>query len=388
MGTIGVFLVPLEAEFGWSRTGITFAVTVAAALIGLLLPIVGVIVDKKGSRVVALTGTVLVTLAFASLSLAGPSIVSWWLLWCPLAVGLACVAPPIWSKAVASRFVQSRGTALAIMLCGTALGNAVAVPGCMILIEQFGWRTAILATAFVEFAIAAPFVLLFFFDASDLKRRADAFSARRSNAPRPIDAPVLTGLTAKEALATRDFWVLAIAILIGASVILAGMVSYVPILISSGFTPMMAASVAVVLPAANLVGKLATGYLLDRFPAPLVAGPLFILPTLAFLLLTFAGASTVSMAVLVAALLGFVAGAEVDLFTFLAARYFGLRAFGAIYGILFSVYKVGVGIAPISLSIVYDWTGGYHAAFPIMAGLCAVTGVLLATLGNKTRVAE
>ena len=83
-----------------------------------------------------------------------------------------------------------------------------------------------------------------------------------------------------------------------------------------------------------------------------------------------------------AVLIGLAAGAELDLMAFLAARYFGLRRYASIYGVVFVFFSVAAGIAPAAFGYVYDWSGGYSLALNVAAAACFVGAVSVLTLGR------
>jgi MFS family permease len=75
-------------------------------------------------------------------------------------------------------------------------------------------------------------------------------------------------------------------------------------------------------------------------------------------------------------------GAEADLMPFLIARYFGLRHYGRIYGVLFSVFLITSGIAPYLFGLTFDRFGSYRPALMAAGALFACSALLLLTLGR------
>ena len=130
-----------------------------------------------------------------------------------------------------------------------------------------------------------------------------------------------------------------------------------------------------------LAGRLLIGLLFDRFWAPGVAFPAMLLPALACFLL-MGTANVLSTVMLGAFLLGFAAGAESDIIAFLAARYFGVAHYGAIYGALYVPFGIGSAISPILYGKVRDLTGGYDAMLTAAVVMFAAGGALLLTLGR------
>jgi len=375
--TVGIFMLPLQQEFGWSRTAISISVPISGVTIALLSPFVGRLIDRVGARRVGLTGGLIVCILYAMLSRTTASIASYWMIWAFLSLGIALSSPLVWTAGITSRFRRRRGTALALTFCGSSLSQALVGPAGVAAIETFGWRGAYVGIAALMAAATLPIAWLCFHDANDLARLRRREGRDRSASGGDVATSVGEGLTVSETFRTGHFWLMAGAVLLGSSAVLAAIVHFVPMQIDRGFTPMMAASAAVGIPVAAAVGKLASGFLLDRISAPIVAGAIFLFAALAFLLLMTGVGATFGGAVLVAALLGIAGGAEVDVIAFLTARYFGLRSYGGIYGIFFGIYQLGISISPVALSRVRDEWTSYDPAFPVLLSCCLIGAILL-----------
>jgi MFS family permease len=117
--------------------------------------------------------------------------------------------------------------------------------------------------------------------------------------------------------------------------------------------------------AASLVGRLVTGWLLDRFFAPRVAFCLLTVASIGTFLL--GGANSLAVGVLAAALIGAGMGGEADVTPYILSRYFGLRSFARLYGFTWTAYAIAGAIGPIAAGRVFDLTGSYEALFSQMA---------------------
>jgi MFS family permease len=130
-----------------------------------------------------------------------------------------------------------------------------------------------------------------------------------------------------------------------------------------------------------LLGRLGSGFLLDRIWAPLVALPILCAPAVACWLLS--GSSlTLALAYLCAAIVGLAAGAETDLIAYLAGRYFGMAHYGKIYGLLLVPFGVAAALSPALYGWSRDATGDYDLALGIATGLFLLGGGLLLALGR------
>ncbi len=131
---------------------------------------------------------------------------------------------------------------------------------------------------------------------------------------------------------------------------------------------------------AVITGRLVVGYLVDRLWAPGVATLAIALPVAGSLLLY--GEPTYSVALIAAFLLGFAAGAELDLMSFLAAKYFGLKHYAKIYAVMYAGLASASGSAPMLFARIFDETNSYDIGFVIGSVFFAIGALLLLTLGR------
>lgn len=133
---------------------------------------------------------------------------------------------------------------------------------------------------------------------------------------------------------------------------------------------------------ALIAGRLLIGFLIDRVFAPYVTAVVFSLVGLGCLALAWGG---ISYAIIAAIALGFAVGAEVDLIGYFTARYFGLAHYGAIYGLQYSFFILGAGLAPIITGRIWDVTGNYDVALVLAAGLMVPVVALALSLPKFSR---
>jgi len=367
--TIGFFMGPLNAEFGWSFRDISLGVTIYGVVAALLAPVYGAAADRFGVRPVALLSLLAFSLAFAAFSLTPPSLAGFYLLW--LLVGLVGIGstPVTWSRAVNMWFFKNRGLALGIMLLGTSLAAMVLPILTVWGIETYGWRGAHVVIALLPLLVALPVGLLLFRE------------PRPDERPAAVGASVAQGMTLGEALRTRRFWTIWLSI---ACVAMAygGAHIHMPEMVKlHGFGAEEAAGIMGMIGVAILGGRLITGWLLDRFWAPAVCFPILLLPALSCWLLMGTDTDYPKM-IAAALLLGFAAGAESDLIAYLASRYFGMAHYGKIYGMLYMPFGMASAVSPAIYGAVRDNTGSYDGMLVAAAGLFVVGGALLLTLGR------
>jgi MFS family permease len=190
----------------------------------------------------------------------------------------------------------------------------------------------------------------------------------RKAPPQPAQARAVIG----RAVTSRIFWTIALGFAAIAIAVSALVVHMVPLLRDSGMPPLQAAAVASFTGFGVLLGRLVIGWLIDRFFAPRVAASVFTLTAAGCLLLAYGGPDTAPFA---AFLIGFSLGAEVDLISYLTARYFGMSAYGLLYSLIYAFFIVGASVGPVLAGKIFDMTGNYSLA------IWTVIGLLLAGAG-------
>ncbi len=129
---------------------------------------------------------------------------------------------------------------------------------------------------------------------------------------------------------------------------------------------------------AILVGRLSTGWLLDRYFAPWVAAGLFALSALGTFLL--ASAQSLPVGIEAAALIGFGMGGEGNVTPYLLSRYFGLKSFSTLYGFTWTAYALAGAVGPIIMGRAFDATGSYSGLLVWLAAVTVAAGALMLLL--------
>jgi MFS family permease len=174
---------------------------------------------------------------------------------------------------------------------------------------------------------------------------------------------------------------IAISFLFGGGAIVSLLVHLIPLLEDRGLTPMVAASAASAMSVAAVLGRVAAGFCLDRIFAPRIAAASFTLPIVACVGLV-AMPVNVAWPFISAVLFGFALGAEYNLVSYLSARYFGLKSYGVIYGVMFGAFSIGQATLPAIIGKIYDIEGTYRGALILLAGAFFISAGLLQFLGR------
>jgi len=369
--SLGLFMAPLEAEFGWSRTEISLGLTIFAVISLPLSPFAGVMVDRFGPRRVAVPGLAVTALIFACFGLTGAALWQWFAIWVVYTLVSLSVRTLVWNAAVSRAFAAGRGLALALVLSGTAIAQSLAPIVSHELIDAFGWRNAFFGLGLGWGGMAFVMVLLFF---RIRTRGAQAgASAHQDAAPAP-------GMTAREAFRSPVMWRIALATFLQSTMVVAVMVHLVPMLVETGLSRTEAAGIAAILGVASITGKLTSGWLVDRFAGRLLPGATFAGPALGYLII-LQGHQSPLLIPLGVAILGYCSGGCLQLTTYLTTRYAGLASFGTIFGIVSSLMALASGLGPLLAGAIFDITGSYVLLLGIGIPAALVAGTSLLGLG-------
>ena len=164
---------------------------------------------------------------------------------------------------------------------------------------------------------------------------------------------------------------------IGASVSALG-VNLVGIATDRGLTVADGIALVGVFGIAGLVGRVIGGFLMDRVRMTVIAPIIILCPVIGLFLL----GGSVTQSVVAVSLIGVAWGAETDLMPFSVTRYFGMRSFGRVIGVLLTIFVIGNSVGPLGLGIIYDSTGSYALATPIIATLMVLAALGFALLGK------
>jgi predicted MFS family arabinose efflux permease len=357
--TFSVFLKPLTEEFGWSREAASLAFAIAAMTVAFCSPPLGMLLDRYPTRRILLPCLTIFGIAFASLSLLTPHL--WHLYAVFFVIGIVGngTAQLASSRAVTTWFQERRGLALAVLMTGGSLGVTIWPPLAQALIDHFGWRSATAVLGLTVLAIGWPLGLM-------VKDRPGMVQSH--------GAPPASGATVAEGLRSRIFWVIVVVLFCG-SFSQNGAITHLSAMltdrnVSAGGAALAASSMGVT----AMVGRMVTGWLLDRFFAPRVAMILMLIAAGGALILS--GAHTTAMGILGASLIGVGMGGEADVTPWLLAKYFGLRSFSTLYALTWTAYAIAGAIGPVIMGKAFDTTGSYEALLTSLAVLGAAASAL------------
>jgi len=405
---VGPMIQPIEkGGLGFTPEQVMLALPIYTIGALVMSPIIGFLSDRVGVRKVALCSIVLFALSLVALGLNNGSFPLYAATWALMAVAGAGTLPITFTRAVNNWFFERRGLALGIALIATGLFGTLAKLLAQEVTTVFNWRVGYAAVALLPLLISFPIALIGFRDVSDRSAasskvaglkvllsliavlasiamsaaalafvvpelmqkglRPELLAATAFALVGPVPASMMlfgnvrdtsyqggstaskaaagAGLTAKQALMDWRFWLLAISF-IPISYAIGGPIPNIELALQAkDFSKADAVGLASLMGVAVIAGRLVGGYLIDRFWAPGIAFVFLALPALALWML---GAPEISrdQAMIAIFMVGFGAGVEYDFMAYLVARYFGTKAYGAIYGMLYGFFALGAGFGP------------------------------------------
>jgi sugar phosphate permease len=375
-----VLFNPIVDEFGWSRASVSLGFSLRTEVGGLAAPLVGFLVDRMGSRRLMVFGVATVAVGFVLLS----RVETLWGFYASvivIAIGMSAAAGPVGIVAVAHWFRRMRGRALAVMAMGAG-SSGVMVLVLTLLVSAFDWRNALLIVAALQVVICLPLATTMRNRPGDMGLLPDGdVDDGPSLAPGVAGAgPVLPdGMGVRQALRNADFWRLALAVGLTNLGAMAIIVHQIPFLTGSvGLSGGAAAAAASGMILISIPGRFGFGFLADQVDKRFVMGAASAL--LAFSVLLFATIREPWQAFLVMPLFGIGWGGVIPVRPALQAEVFGLRAFGAIQGLVFTIATLGGLGGPVFAGWMFDQSDSYRLAFAILAGCSLAAAPLIITL--------
>ena len=361
--TQGLFIEAWIADFGWTRAQASLGILGSTLALAAVLPFIGSIVDRYGLVTPVMISLLGLSLAYVLLGMFVQSIATFVILAMLQAILGSASSPLAYTRAINAVFNKQRGLALGVALSGAGVAATFGPTLISNAIDAFGWRGAYYAMALFTLVVGAVIILV-------LSRLNGAKTAVNID----MEAANRDFLVAK---ASRTYWTIMAAIFC-LSLGLGGlMIHFVPILLDVGFATNAAVKIAGVIGIAVVLGRLLVGFAVDRIFAPRVAIAILLACISGVLALALLGSV---VAVPAAFVIGFSVGAEVDLIGYLVARYFGMHAYGQIYGRQYSTFLIVTGLSPVILGAVRDATGTYTASLFTAAAFMVISAALFAKL--------
>lgn len=360
-----VFLKPITEDLNIGRATLGSALVIGSLCGTCVAPLFGKALDFFGLRIVHMPMIFMFAVTTAMLGLLQPAYGVLALLFGVHGLFGSGQSPIAYSKGIAAWFDKDRGLALGIAIAGVGLGVAVIPAFANYVIVHFGWRSAYPSLGIAILVLALLPVFLFEREPPQPPERA-----------RSAASAALPGIMLREAIRGWRFWAMTLAFFV-TIVAVNGTLTQIVALMTDRGEPLQQAVFALSMSGIALtLGRILSGFCLDRFHGPYIACAFFVSAALGVALLAadlspFIGTMLCGLGI----------GAEVDLMAFLVSRYFGLRAFGAIYGLMFAIFSLGVGLGPWLMGLSHDYAKSYVPMMIVFEIALAVAILLLLPLG-------
>ena len=382
---LGVFIQPLQNEFGWDRTAIAGAFSLARLEHGGLGPVEGYLVDRLGARRMMLIGVPIMAMGFILIAFVRdlPSFYLIFVLAITLGSSLGFATPL--SAAIANWFQRYRGRAFGIMWTGHGLaGLPVFFLGW--LVAELGWRWAAALAGVTLLVVGTPAALIVHHSPEDVGLRPDGDPDHRP--PPPAPAPTLrpasrwrtremntVDFTPTQAIKTSAFWLISLSQGLRQMVTAAVLLHFAPMMQDRGMEQTAAAALLGAMVLITIPGRLVLPWLGDSLNKRLLlaAGLATIGGTI------FVMGHSPSLVVFLTAMVVFsvIIGGLSALPNPLRADYFGRRHYATIQGWMNPVSTIGLLIGPLAAARAFDVTGSYTIAFDFFALASLVAALLM-----------
>ena len=382
----GAFFDPIVDQFGWGRATTSAAVSLQRTESGMISPFVGWFIDRFGPRRVMLVGIALTGLGFIMLSQIN-SLWQFYLAFTVITVGLSFGTFLVITTTVANWFVTSRTRAMSVMSAGSAIGGLL-VPVLVWLIAATDWRTGLIVIGFGFWVMGIPTSFVMRSRPEDYGLLPDGRvmaqeedSPADANGRKPGQTSSEVTYTTREAMRTRTFWQLVLAMGAG-QLIISATVHQIPALSSFGISREVAGLVILGVSLMSLTGRIASGVFGDMLDKRHFIAGAFALQFIGTILFAYTSSHWHLIGFILFWGVGF--GASIPVRFAMLADYFGRRSFGSIMGIMMT-FSTLFGVAgPVFVGWMFDVRGNYREPFLIMSGSILISIPLILTLSRPS----
>lgn len=385
VGAPGVFIVPLQKEFGWSTAEISSALSIRFILFGLMAPFAAALMNRYGLRNVVLAAQLIVVSGLVA-SLAMTQVWQLMLLWgVVIGIGTGMTALVLGATIAARWFVARRGLVVGILTASVATGQLAFLPLLASLTESFGWRIA-LSLICIMLCFSALMVLLVMRDRpSDVGLRPLGDEGTEPlPAPPPSNAPIVAAALGalRDAAKTRVFWILfATFFVCGASTNGLVQVHLIPMCLDFGIPQVQAAGLLAAMGIFDFVGTIVSGWLSDRYDNRHLLFWYYGLRGLSLLFLPFTDFTFYGLS-LFAVFYGLDWIATVPPTVRLTAQRFGPERANLVFGWIFAGHQLGAGVAAFGGGLSRTLYASYLPAFFIAGALCIVAALIVLAISR------
>ncbi len=379
--TISLFLGPITEVMDLSRTSFSSAYTLGTLTAAFGLTYVGRLIDRFGAQAVLVTVALLLgvsAILFSNITNLAALYVGFTAvrIFGQGALMLTC------NTLVSQWFVKRRGLALSLVGLGFAAGSGIYPPITQVLIDQVGWRTTWIWLGVGSWLLVIPLALAL------VKSRPEVLGLEPDGGPaqpggKELDAKADKDAEAqerpswhiREAIRTRQFWIMAVATAVPSMLITGMVIHQSSYFVGRGLSDQAVASIFTVTAVAMIASGLFFGYLLDRLPTRRVVSLVLLCMCAAMYAMLLA--DTAMLAYGYAVVFGIASGGMMTMISYIWPEYFGRAHLGGVQGAAMTIVIVGASLGPLPFGVAFDLWGGYSEALMILSVLPAAFAVLV-----------
>ena len=383
----GVFIDPLQTQFGWSQGGIGFGYAICSIVSAVVSPWAGNLGDRFGAKRSMLVGTFVFLIGMLTTAFIKDLWQFWFTYGVILGIAQAIFLVPLIPAAMIW-FRRHLGLAMGLIMASWGVGPALATPLVAFMIQEFGWTVA-----FVSIGIASTLIMLALV-AGFKNRPADvgglAYGTFKSDPPLSDKLPsaILLNEFKEHMKKTAAYWNMSSIHFLGCVGHAVVLIWIIPMATSKGMSAIDASLILTLFSAVSIVTRLTTPVLCERLGVRTVMTVFYILQGAPVLLLIFSSMDGVFLIFAVSFGVGY--GGETGGFPILNRRYFGHAPMGGAHG--FQMLGAGMGMA------LGGWVGGpvfdifnsYNAAFAIsvVASFAGAASIILLENPSKLLIPD
>lgn len=374
--TVSVFLEPLQATFSWTKTQVSLGFTIAALLVGLLSPVVGILVGKFGIKKVQMVGALITG---GGLLLMGSIQQLWqyYAVYVVLAIGLASVGLVPAQTVISYWFEKKRGLAMGIIMTGLGLGGMAMVYVASQVVIASDWRWAYRILGFIVLGVVLPVVFFIMKDRpQDIGLKPDGGAVSADGTLRQEAA---VNFTVKQAFGTLSFFLICLIMALY-SVILGGMTQHAIAMLRSMNITDAGLFWSLTL-GASVLGRIVFGGLADRISKKILILIIWCFHVAGIGILFYLAGNTGFVWGFVL-FYGIALGSFATLFPLFLGEKFGIEHFSKLVGITGLFQIIGLGLGSVLLGKIFDNTGSYIGAVQLLLIIAAVSFVVTLLIGK------
>jgi sugar phosphate permease len=378
--SFGLYVSPLEDQFGWSRAETSFGFSMALLVSGLISPLVGRWIDTRGPRSAIIVGGLFCSLTFLLLTTT-QSLWQWYLFNAVNAIFRQMMFFIPFQTLISRWFIDRRGMALGILGTGFSLGGFLVVPIIRLVIDEYDWEGGFFFSAIFTALIFLPIGIFMVRNSPHDPRPASRGARPSTNMAAPS---TLTGISLSQAIRLPLFWLLAIGLMMLFYGMFGWSVHQVPFWEEQGFSRSTGALFVSIAAGLGIFLRLAFGVISDRLPRYEYAGMAFTAFLAMSMITLLVSTSNAGIAIyLTLWVIGSSGGPLIE--ALLLTKNFGLAHFATILGTVAVIETIGQILSPTIAGAIFDSTGSYDGALIMFVGAFLMSFTLFAIASRLPR---